>query len=910
MKKTALAIMVSAISAVWGSVVTNQINDGVSDWTQPASYSNNRVPQENDVVEIPDGCTVTVNSASSLAVVSRLWQLRPMGKTSTVIFDFASGEVTNNSAITYGETGSFGKIVKRGAGKVVFTAHNRMGLLLEGGTDYRDDYTYWTGSIDVESGWLIMPQMVKRHQFHYGHVTVAEGAVFEVPSIDTANPGASPSCYCIFFELAGHGTITNAAAAIMQLRPQSGDFYGKIIGKGSLYVSGCINLWGTENSFNGDVKPANNSTGRASAAGTVGVASFGTGGGKSSIGTQSYQYIDATGGGFVYLGNGETTSKSYGISAASAKGGMFIDGGQHGNLQFTGKITILESGDQYRQVLYLDGTNDVGECVLNCQICTNLYICKRGPGVWRLADFAGSGNNAFQWCDSLAVEEGTLKFDSLAEAGSLCSLGYGTRRRLPYWGTYDVTKNAPHSIALGGAPSANATLQYNGSVMATVSTRPIGVKGTGTLKGWGQPGGILGVANAWAADASGGTLVLDGEAGTTNFMANVADSNGVLNVVKRGDGFWRLSGDVDITGDIRAEGGTLEVENAPANAPYSWYRVTIRELNTYAQGSGERNLFQLQEFAFYDVNGTRHLLNPVCHIPVAEDMVASSRYRNWSSYLLLAPGECARANPGNGYYSGYPYRSLDQIFNDAAPTAGNADYSFLQEGSCNGTSLMQIRRDAPASHFKFVVRMTNGTPAIVSYDMARYRGNYPNCWTIEASADGIGWKEVAKVDDYVCPDSVDGYTQGYWMSDGKTFVKSEVRPYSSGKGFPFSASCSGGPGFVSSKVRAFGASSGATLRFTGAPVEIGGLAVNVRPGSSGVIENATYASDGTLYLDEAMPQDVTVASANLRLADVATRGNVAGWSVVVGGTPRRYHAKVGADGSLFITRAGLTVNFR
>ena len=59
-----------------------------------------------------------------------------------------------------------------------------------------------------------------------------------------------------------------------------------------------------------------------------------------------------------------------------------------------------------------------------------------------------------------------------------------------------------------------------------------------------------------------------------------------------------------------------------------------------------------------------------------------------------------------------------------------------------------------------------------------------------------------------------------------------------------------------------------------------------------------------------MPKDMTVASANLRLADAATRGNVAGWSVVVGGSPRRYHAKVGADGSLFITRAGLTVNFK
>ena len=914
MKKQIFAVAASvATMAVIGDVVTNSVNNGVSDWTLPGSYSNNRVPQANDVVEIPDGYTVTVNSASSLEVVSRLWQVRPMGETSTIIFDFASGEVTNNSAITYGDTSSLGKIVKRGAGNVVFTAHNRFGNTLQGGTDYLNEGSYLTGSIDVEGGWLIMPQMVTKHQFSYGSVTVSNGAAFVLPTYDKSHLGGSSSCYCALAELGGYGMITNLSSDVsMEMRPLSGDFYGKIGGKVTLYVTGRINLHGTENTFPGDIKPAANSSGRAGSTGTIGVASFGMrGAAKSSIGKQNYQYVAASGGGFVYLGEGETTDKSLGVDSKSAKGGMFIDGGQHGNLQFTGKFVVQNEASGSRQTLYLYGTNDMGECVVNCQMATNLYVCKRGPGTWRLADFVSNSYGDSLWCDSLAVEEGTLKFDSLAEAGTRCSLGYGTRKRLPYWGAYDSSKDVAHSISLGGDPAASATFQYNGTEQNTASTRPIAVTGTGTLKGYGQPGGILGIANVWAADGETGTLVLDGEAGTTNFIANVADSNGVLNVVKKGGGFWRLSGDIGITGDIRSEGGTLEVENIPANASYSWYRVTIRELNTYAQGSGERSLFQLQEFAFYDTNGNRQFLNPTYIKPAAEDNITGKVYKNRSDYLRLEPGTCGRANTGNGNYQNLSARTLEQIFNDGAPTASNADYSFVQEGSCGGsTTTLQINRNNPDSFYKFVVHLTNGTPPIVSYDMARYRGNVPVCWTIEASTDGLVWDEVANVDDYACPASEDGYTQGYWMSNGKTFKAKEVRPYSAGCGFPLSASHNSRSGMLVAKVRAVGASDGGTLRFTGSPVEVNGLVANADASSSGVIENATYAASGTLYLDEAIPQGVTAVSANMRLADIATRANVTGWSVVAGGRQRVYRIVVGADGEVSVVRPGFILTFK
>ena len=907
MKKHIAAIAAVVASAAWGDVVTNQVNNGVSDWTLPGSYSNNRVPQANDVVEIPAGYTVTVNNASSLEVVSRLWQVRPMGVTSTIIFDFASGEVTNNSAITYNNLGGLGKIVKRGAGKLVFTAHNRFGGDLQGGTDFRDELSYSTASIGVEGGWLVMPQMITRHQFSWGKINISEGAVFALPTYDPSHPGNCPAWYCNIVGLDGYGTVTNASSTVIQLRPASGNFYGKIIGNGSFHVAGWFNLWGTENTFNGNVNPNGNSTGRASTVGTVGAALLGTPNVKSSIGTQDNQSADKTGGGFVYLGTGEKTTKKYYASGADdASGGLFFDGGMNGNLEFGGMLGVTPSTNNRRSVLYLGGTNSLGECVINCQIATNLYICKRGPGTWRLADFKSSYSyGAFQWRDSLAVEEGTLKFDTLTEAGTRCSLGYGTSRRLPYFGLYDSTKNVPYSILLGGAAEANATLQYNGIYQNTAYTRPIGVTGTGTLKGWGKTGGILGIANVWAADSAGGTLVLDGEAGTTNFIANVADSNGVLNVVKKGEGFWRLSGDIDITGDIRAEGGILEVENIPANAKYSWYRVTIREMNTYKAG-GEINLFMLQEFALYDEAGKRQFLNPVTYSASAEDKISGNVYRNWSHYLVLEPGACCNGNAGNGYFVLRGTRDLNQIFNDGAPTASNADYSFIQEGSCgDGTSILAINRGNPASFFSFVMHLTNGTPPIVSYDMARYRSNYPNCWTIEASTDGIVWDEVATTNDFTCATSKGGYTQGYWISDGVTFAANASRPYSSGYGFPLSATHNTRPGMHANKIRAIGAADGATVRFKGEPVEVKGLVARPQAESSGVIENATFASNGTIYLDGEWPEDARVVSANIRLEDAGTRGNVADWDVQAGEAQVKCRARVDSDGNVIIQKSGL-----
>jgi hypothetical protein len=889
------------MSAVCGNVVTNNVLNGISDWTDPENYDNKRVPLAGDVVQIPAGCTGTVSTAASLEVVSRVWQIRPLGETSTIIFDFASGEVTNNSAIAYGNNGVYnlqrGRIIKRGAGTLVFTAENRCGDTLTG-NDFRNAYDYATRWIDVEAGSLKMPPNVGRHQFQYGRTTVAQDAFFYLPTLDAANPGDCPARYVMFSSIDGAGTITNAMATGTEIRPSGGTFAGVLGGPMSLRVYARVDLTGTTSSITGDVTPTSNNDALTSNAGTIGVAKFGSSGELSSIGKQSYTVIGSGGGGFVYLGeSGEKTSKGFYMwDYDVANGSMFFDGGACGGVEFAGKWLVLGNSETRHQI-YLLGTNAVSECIAACQISTNIYLHKRGSGVWHFVDRADQ-----MWGDSLAIEEGALKFDSIAESGTLCSLGWGIRKRLPYRGVYDHSKDVGYAFTLGGTSTSLAMLQYNGTNQQTCTTRPIAITGEGTLKGSDQPGGILGFANIWAKDASGGTMILDGVAGTTNVVANVADSNGVVNVRKVGAGCWRLTGDIALTGDITAEGGTLEVENMPANAPYGWFRFTARELNTYKLGSGERNLLNLMEFALYDTNGVRQLINPICHFP-AENISASGSYKNWASYLLLELGAACRGREGYGYYSQYG-RGLDKLFEESAP-GGAADYAMLQEGSYHNGALQQINRNNPNSFFTIVMRLTNGTPTIASYDMVKHRSNHPVCWTMEGSVDGVVWDELAKVDDYEIPADC---VQGDWLSDGQTFVKGEVRKYDNvnKKGFPLSALYSTRSGCESGNIRAIGAKNGGTLRFAGSAFVANALVADPLAESAGTIENASLASSGVLHLSGIVSGPGGFA-AKLTLKNCVGHDNLKRWDVSVGGVNSAWRISVDAEGNVNLVPRGMCV---
>ena len=93
-------------------------------------------------------------------------------------------------------------------------------------------------------------------------------------------------------------------------------------------------------------------------------------------------------------------------------------------------------GDGFNQRFILTGAN-ASECVIagpikkymdngtNC----NWRFIKKGSGVWRFSNVANT-----EMAGVIAVENGTLRYDSIADAGRVCSLGYSDQLFEDYTG--------------------------------------------------------------------------------------------------------------------------------------------------------------------------------------------------------------------------------------------------------------------------------------------------------------------------------------------------------------------------------------------------------------------------------------------------------------------------------------------
>ena len=106
--KRLIVVGLAAVAFAVEGVVTNRIIDGASDWHNPNSYSGGVCPNPGDVVIIPSGAPVTVDSddSDSVALVSSLGQIYPEGtqldSTGRVIFNIREGAVVTNKSPLYG----------------------------------------------------------------------------------------------------------------------------------------------------------------------------------------------------------------------------------------------------------------------------------------------------------------------------------------------------------------------------------------------------------------------------------------------------------------------------------------------------------------------------------------------------------------------------------------------------------------------------------------------------------------------------------------------------------------------------------------------------------------------------------------------------------------------------------------
>lgn len=873
-----MSALLSALTIAAGAIFTWQGADNAS-WQDESSYVESGKPGVGDIVTVPRDKNPVVTDAD-FDYVSGLSLVELQVKCS-VTFD-VTGERTLNCAVRQkaSEISSYtreGALIKDGDGALTLAAP--LGSV-----------TPYMAEIKVRRGALRYSADI------YGGKTLS--CVLWNVSEDAMLDLGGAAQYTIG-QIFGGGTITNGfengnTLIYIERKNATSDFGGKILGNITLRATSegaTMNLTGTESDFH---------TFYSHNVSTVGIAKFGSVGEPSSIGTNEWMEAKANGARFVYLGkDGEETNKKLKFDNSSQP--MIMDGGAHGGVTFTGSWGWTGS-TRYMRRLVLDGSNTVNACVFagayddygDSGYAT--YITKKGPGVWRFADNADRKNHGV-----IAVEDGTLQFESIAEAGEICSLGLATDLFSDYYGTQRLEENrVPYALLLGGN-TTEGTLEYVGLSDAACTSRLVAVKGPARLRNATDNDFYLRGVTGWGEGTK--TLVLDGDSTTAeNRLESVTGGTGALSIAKDGEGTWTLAGSQELNGGtIDVRDGTLVVERK-AVVP-TWYRFTVKQCMMYSlvnRGiitSNERSktydkTMFLNELAFYDANGVRCNAGigraddgtSVTDLPAGKVLqtIGTTVSERWATRLFDGSGTGDGWHAKNTNTSDYmkpetPQTWLQIVFRPKTEDLGRviASYDF-------------------ANTYSSATRAHDDAGKVVYQ-----RWYQPDIFTIEGSADGENWTVLTNV-----LESAENITGGHWNSDDGT-VSNADRP---GKGFPIDGRLHADVAFDG--VSAVSVAKDATLKADvadGDKLVIRGLTLDPADGA-GTIDGFDFAEEGVFNL-KTLPQGGS--SYKFTLMNSSGFENVGNWALRLNGEETtRYDIGVKPTGEVTILRKGLMLMVR
>ena len=317
----------------------------------------------------------------------------------------------------------------------------------------------------------------------------------------------------------------------------------------------------------------------------------------------------------------------------------------------------------------------------------------------------------------------------------------------------------------------------------------------------------------------------------------------------------------------------------------------------------------------------------------------TSLYWPYSDWLGLEPGAIAFGSKKfRSNYQATQY--LDQLFDDVGNTVsagtprfdGTTSYgtSFqMTTYSTSNTNPQSIRRENPDSWVPFVMRLTNGAPEIVAYDIeSMWHTGGTNTWpkiaSMEASVDGVHWDlvETNAMGEVMAEHNYDfsiplgsanpGPNAGNsnrWFSDGTAQVSwtvangTKARP---GTGFPMKPRAD--LPMPLQNVRSVSVAENATLR-TETPVTLHSLKVD--SAGAGTLDGFTFAAGTDCTLDLSFAGELP-SKAELPGTYVNCEGmeNLAGWSVKVNGDKsHKYRVNV-LNGKIIVVMRGLSVVIR
>ena len=906
-------VTVACAAIVWsvsGTVRTNTVKKGTTDWDSKESYEDSSFkPGANDVVIIPDGAKVYVSSddTKSFDLVAGLSAILVGGETSEIVFDVKEGHDKLINCQILSEAGTKemydGRIVKKGKGRL--TAGNGAGYPLG------IDWNYYLVPLFVEEGEWRCAQGInpapaedetKKKSVYYSSVTVARDAVFRLASgnmLFTAVRG-----------LWGDGLVTTAEGVKSQFRIiDKACTFGGVLDENVYYFSSArVELTGTSSLSKNIATVFGMKNGYAAGSGYTAVASFGMKGEPSSVGTNQSLYVNVNGGGWGYLGTGETTDKQFAWYPNASGPSLLIDGGANGGLVLAGGMVPNTHGIAS---VILTGSNAVSACEMAGYIQKSkgepdkgfvdgnnvnhhfpVHITKTGSGIWK---FRHSRERSL--IGSITVEEGTLGIETLDEAGVDCSLGTAENLfpRIYAAQSWELPQNRiDYAIELGGDKATSicgydstGILELSSSALYSLycTTRPIALTGDGVIRNATETNRMM-LAGVRSLSAKAKMLTIGGNDSQTNTLADVVDTaGGAVSIVKDGSDTWILTGTNDIRGDVSVNAGTLILHNVNEQQ-YTWYKWVIRSNWSHVldpDGITDRSKgIVVNEFGLFADDGSR----------VNSDLA----YRQ--DYPDILPGEAAFASYHARYGTVSYANRITKLFDNKS--SGDQHYFYNNPNTQNSQVLVETD---PHTYRIIMMRLAEGASPAVSWDYSNIycttsredlQSFNVRSSTLYASASGTDWEEVAVADRVEYPDAEYAWVfHGGKASSGHTNCNT-IASHVQGE-YPFMEN-----------VASFSVAAGAVIEGRGAPVIVSDVRLDASAGA-GTFRNIVFAENGMLEIANATGDSDIVFE---KLFDSCpTASNLASWAISVNDENTTKTVVVSNDG-LALRKRGLRVIIR
>lgn len=840
--------------------VLSDAEGGSGYWSQTTRWKDGQIPNDGDDINIYSSITAT---DADMAILRRGKYVVTRGAAVTLTIDVESDYTVS------GEIDGNGACIKTGAGRLTLDKMNHQ----------------IAGGITVESGELALANSCKatRISAKQGGTVFIESANVSVVTLDIQAPSIA------YLPETGNLSVGGLAGdGALLRRPSAAAGYQQVIFIGASD--------GRAFDFSGDVSPtiafttsAGSSTkcnqhllGNASAStqdlrfqdGVLGITKFGSASNPGSFGSGT-AYMQCKGLAsaptFLYLGStGETTARKF-CFTSNPLGEMTFDAGAFGGLSLTGEFGLDTTSDDSMMRMALTGSNIVNACRLEATFNepdnAAVYMTKRGSGIWR---FPATSASKAKYKGVFAVEAGTLEYESLAEAGSWCSLGYATVLHECYSGARDDTRAVPYAYLLGSGGAASdpdlATFSYVGSSDVDVTSRPIALKGAARVKNaTAQRFALSGVTSA---QTGRNDLVLDGT-GYDNVIFNVTNGIGSVGLVKEGMGMWTLDGQIDVTGGVTVKEGMLNLRPADTSR-MTWFRFTVRK------------------------NCSNETQTVLCHLGLFDaqhnDLALGITYNadaNGRVHACLRPGQAAFESADCAGGQNGMKNDMDNLFKPY-----ERDYTARWS---RGNVAPDPNR--PTTWPSLVIRLPeNVTAPVVAYDMITgwYDGAdkpfkwTPTDWTMEGSVDGVTWAPLPL-------DEKAGWTRArngdnYWLSDATVCT---------GVSSGFAIGTTTGSGIRTLAIGALAVAPGATLAVAGAAsVSEWDLA-----SGAGTVTGVSFAETGTLKV--AIPASARqLYAVPCALQDCTGLVNLKRWTLLVNGEPTTKWSFVRASGNEMIFSTG------